>query len=136
MPGFLKATTMQLTKNFNLKEFACKDGTAVPQHLVPNALKLAQNLQVLRDHIGKPIVINSGYRSPNYNKRIGGAPASQHLQACAADISVAGMSSAHVHTVILKLIAEGKMHNGGLGFYNTFNHYDVRPKAARWDLRT
>lgn len=127
---------MQLTKNFNIQEFACKDGSAVPQAFVPNAQKLAENLQALRDHLGKPILINSGYRSPQYNRKIGGATSSQHLLAKAADIRVTGMTSAQIYKEISALIAAGKMHNGGLGIYNSFVHYDVRPSAARWDLRT
>ncbi len=127
---------MQLTPNFNTKEFACKDGSPVPDELLSNVSKLAKNLQVLRDHLGKPIVINSGYRTPAYNARIGGAPASQHKLAKASDIRVSGMTSVQVQKEILKLIAAGKMHNGGVGLYNTFVHYDVRPGAARWDLRT
>lgn len=127
---------MQLTKNFNIKEFACHDGSPVPQAFIPNAQKLAANLQVLRDHLGKPIIINSGYRSPTYNRKIGGAKASQHLLAKASDIRVTGLTPAKLYKEILTLIAAGKMHNGGLGIYNGFVHYDVRPSAARWDLRT
>ena len=127
---------MKLTKNFDSSEFACNDGTAVPTKLMPNLQKLAENLQVLRDHLGKPIIVNSGYRTPTYNSKIGGAPSSQHKIAKAGDLRVAGMSPKQLHNSILKLIADGKMHNGGLGLYNTFVHYDVRSQAARWDLRT
>lgn len=126
---------MKLTPNFSLSEFGCKDGTAVPQKYLANVTKLAKNLQVLRDHVKKSIVINSSYRTSNYNRSIGGAPASQHLTASAGDIRIAGMTSKEVHETILKLIVEGKMHNGGLGLYNGFVHYDIRPTPARWDLR-
>lgn len=123
-----------LTKNFSLAEFKCKDGSAVPAKFLANVTKLAMNLQVLRDHIKKPIVLNSAYRTPNYNRSIGGAVQSQHLTASAGDIRIAGMTSKEVHATILKLIAEGKMHNGGLGLYKTFVHYDVRAKPSRWTL--
>lgn len=126
---------MKLTPNFSLSEFGCKDGTAVPQKYIANVTKLAKNLQVLRDHVKKPVVLNSAYRSPAYNRKIGGAPASQHLTASASDIRIAGMTSKQVHATILQLIAEGKMHNGGLGLYNNFVHYDIRSKPTRWDLR-
>ena len=36
---------------------------------------------------------------------------------------------------LAKLISEGKMHNGGVGLYNTFVHYDIRATPTRWDLR-
>jgi len=124
---------MQLTENFNIDEFKCKDGTAVPQNLIPNVKKLAENLQVLRDYVGKPIHLNSGYRSPAYNKKIGGAPESKHKLAQAGDITIPGMTPTEVHKTILKLITDKKMHNGGLGLYKTFVHYDIRPTPARWN---
>lgn len=123
-----------LTKNFSLAEFKCKDGSEVPAKFLPNVTKLAKNLQVLRDYVNKPIVLNSAYRTPNYNRSIGGAVQSQHLTASAGDIRIAGMTSKEVHATILKLIAAGKMHNGGLGLYNTFVHYDVRATPSRWTL--
>ena len=57
---------MQLTKDFNKKEFDCKDGSEMPINVLQNIKKLAENLQVLRDFIGKKITINSGYRSQKY----------------------------------------------------------------------
>lgn len=123
---------MQLTKNFNLSEFACKDGTQVPKSLLPNVLLLANNLQVLRDYLGEPVRLNSGYRTPTYNAKIGGAKASQHLLAKAADITVKSKTPKQLAAIIERLIAEKKMKQGGLGTYPGFNHYDVRDKKARW----
>lgn len=126
---------MKLTNNFKSEEFACHDGTQVPEAYLPNVKNLAENLQVLRDYVGKPIIINSGYRTPSYNKRIGGVSASQHLTASAGDIRIAGLTSVQIHHIISDLIQQGKMHNGGLGLYDTFVHYDIRKTPARWDLR-
>ncbi len=123
---------MQLEKNFYLKEFKCKDGTQVPADLLDSVSKLAKNLQVLRDEIGRPIIIISGYRSPRYNKRIGGAKKSQHLLAKAADVVVPGMDARDVWKIILKLIKEGRMVKGGVGIYPDFVHYDIRGRNARW----
>ena len=122
----------RLTPNFVLREFRCKDGTDVPDDLMDNVKLLCENLQVLRDHIGKPIRVISGYRSPKYNRRIGGARRSQHMLAKAADIKVSGMTPSEVKEVIVQLIKEGKMHKGGIGLYTTFTHYDVRGRNARW----
>ena len=126
---------MELTKNFKLVEFKCNDGTEVPGEYLCNVSKVAQNLQVLRDYVKKPITINSAYRTPNYNRKIGGAVKSQHLTASAADIKIAGMTSKQVYDTIQTLISLKKMHNGGVGLYNTFVHYDVRGFPTRWDLR-
>ena len=49
----------------------------------------------------QPIIINSGYRSPQLNKKIGGAPTSNHLTGCAADIRVSGMEQAIRYAAIL-----------------------------------
>lgn len=121
-----------LTRNFDLSEFKCKDGTDVPEDLMDNVRKLAENLQVLRDHLGKPVRIISGYRSPKYNRRIGGAKKSQHMKARAADIKVSGLHPDEVRQAILDLIKEGKMAKGGVGRYTTFTHYDTRGWNARW----
>ena len=123
---------MKLEENFSLSEFKCKDGTQVPEELMDNVKLLAKNLQVLREELGRPIRIISGYRSPKYNRRIGGARRSQHMTAKAADIKVSGMTPAEVKAVITRLIKEGKMHSGGIGLYTTFTHYDVRGRNARW----
>ena len=131
---------MTLTENFTINEFECHDGTGVPWNLVENVQKLANNLQVLRDTIDKPIYVVSGYRNPTYNKRIGGAKRSYHMKAMAADIRVNGMNPKEVKAVIEVLIAEGKMEQGGVGLYTSsrknsstgFVHYDIRGRKARW----
>jgi uncharacterized protein YcbK (DUF882 family) len=124
---------MKLTANFTLREFECNDGTTVPEKYISNVNKLAYNLQVLRDELKKPIHINSGYRHPAYNKRIGGAKFSQHLTASASDIVVRDITPKKLARTILKLIKQGKMNEGGVGLYNGFVHYDIRGKKARWD---
>ena len=121
-----------LTRNFSLHEFACRDGSQVPPELISNVTLLAENLQVLRDYIGKPIMVISGYRSPSYNTKIGGAKRSQHMVAKAGDLKVTGMHPDDVRSAILHLIEEGKMMQGGVGRYTTFTHYDVRGRKARW----
>ena len=121
-----------VTQNFSLSEFKCKDGSHVPDDLMDNVRLLCENLQVLREELGRPIRVISGYRSPKYNRRIGGARRSQHMLAKAADIRVNGMTPREVREVILRLIKEGQMMSGGVGLYTTFTHYDVRGRNARW----
>ncbi|WP_172918359.1 YcbK family protein [Capnocytophaga canis] len=126
---------MQLTKNFTKQEFECRDGSAMPPQALENVKQLAQQLQVLRDYLGKKITINSGYRSKAYNATLKGAsPKSQHLLGKAADIVIEGMSPKKVAETIENLIKEGKMRQGGIGIYKTFTHYDIRGVRARWDL--
>jgi len=123
---------MRITKHFRLKEFATKDGTPVPRRLIPTVREVAKNLQVLRDEIGKPIKITSAYRHLKYNRKIGSKDTSQHVKGRAVDIQVKGMSPRKVYEVILRLIREGRMKQGGVGLYDGFTHYDTRNFAARW----
>lgn len=123
---------MKLTKNFSLCEFASKDGSTTPPEVTVNLQELAKNLQALRDQLGQPIKINSGYRSPAHNKKVSGAKNSQHLYGKAADIVISGMTPEQVKAQIEMLIRAGKMKNGGIGLYKTFVHYDIRETPARW----
>lgn len=123
---------MKLTQNFSLSEFACKDGTPVPGMLLDNVELLAKNLQVLRDYLGEPIHINSGYRTPAYNAKVGGASNSYHKKAMAADITVKSKTPKQLAAIIEKLIAQDKLKFGGLGVYPGFVHVDIRRGKARW----
>lgn len=124
---------MRLTDNFTREEFDCKDGTKIPNELLDNVIELAKNLQVIRDHIKMPIKINSGYRSPEYNKKVGGADKSQHLFAKAGDLNTS-LAPQVLYKIIINLIEEGKIKEGGVGLYNSFVHYDIRGTKARWDF--
>ena len=134
-----------MTKNFKLEEFiysrfyasagvqdkvieSYQQNTAIQDNLQT----LAEQLQVLRDEIDKPIQINIAYRPYWWEKLRGRKGTSQHCLGKAADITVKGMDTHELHKEILKLIQQGKMINGGLGLYNTFVHYDIRPYPARW----
>lgn len=123
---------MKLSRNFSLNEFACKDGTPVPDIYFDNVLELALNLQVIRGALRKPIYINSAYRTPEHNKHIGGSKNSQHLLCKAADIRSDKKTPQEIYNLIERLISEGKVKEGGLGLYKTFVHYDIRGTKARW----
>jgi zinc D-Ala-D-Ala carboxypeptidase len=95
---------MQLTPHFTLEEML-ESQTArrwnIQEQFNPRA-EVVQNLKLLcenileplRSYIGRPIIISSGYRCPEVNKRVGGQPKSQHLKGQAADIHALGMSNA------------------------------------------
>jgi len=122
----------KLTRNFSLEEFKCPEAGLPTGEVLSNIKILAEQLQVIRDALGKPMHIISGWRSPSYNKRIGGAKESQHQFGKAADIKVPGLAPAELHSLILKLIKDGKIAQGGVGKYSTFVHYDTRGTVARW----
>jgi uncharacterized protein YcbK (DUF882 family) len=81
---------IRIAPNFLLREFACRDGS----HEVVLHRELLERLQALRDDLGRPVIINSGYRNPAHNKAVGGSPHSYHLRGMAADICVPGMDTA------------------------------------------
>ena len=84
---------MNITENFTLEEFMHSD-TAIVKGIKndPGSREnlCAKLLQPLRDAIGKPISINSGYRCPELNAAVGGVPTSQHQKGEAADLSING----------------------------------------------
>ena len=121
-----------MTNNFSLKEFESKDGSKMPSDVYLNIVKLVGQLQFLRDYTGRAITVNSGYRSPEYNAKIGGVKNSQHLLGKAADITIEGLKPAEVYRLINELIDMGLMLQGGLGSYKSFTHYDIRKTKARW----
>ena len=74
----------------------------IPSHeAIANLKHLCQWLEVLRERSGGPVRINSGYRSPQLNRKIGGATNSNHLTGCAADIRVTGFEQAIRYAAIL-----------------------------------
>ena len=85
---------MQLTDNFSLEELIASevaaragiDNTPTPEVLV-NLRTLAQGLELVRHVLGnRPIHVNSGYRCPGLNAKVGGASTSAHMSGLAADI--------------------------------------------------
>ena len=74
----------------------------IPSHeAIANLKRLCGWLEALRERAGRSIVINSGYRSPQLNRKVGGAPTSNHLTGCAADIRTSGMEQAITYAAIL-----------------------------------
>jgi uncharacterized protein YcbK (DUF882 family) len=122
-----------MTKNFSKGEFDCKCGCTMPQEVEYNIVKLANQLQAIRDYVKTPIDINSAYRCKSHNQAVNGSNSSQHLLGKASDIVIRGYDpSLETHPLIEELINEGQILQGGLGDYSTFTHYDIRKTKARW----
>ncbi|MCL7466351.1 D-Ala-D-Ala carboxypeptidase family metallohydrolase [Phaeovulum sp. NW3] len=109
-------------KNFSPAEIACR-GTG--------ALKIdteaLDKLQALRDRLGKPLIIRSAYRSPEHNRRVGGAPRSKHMDGTAFDIAMAN------HDPVAFEAAAREVGFLGFGYYprSGFMHIDLGP-ARSW----
>ena len=127
-----KRMDSQITKHFNITEFNSKDGAPMPEPVKKNIIELAKNLEVIRAYFNSPIKINSAYRSPAHNAKIGGVKNSQHVLGKAADIVIPGRTPREIANGIEQLIAQGKIKQGGLGIYSSFVHYDIRGEKKRW----
>jgi putative chitinase len=121
----------QLTPNFSLGELTASetadrhgiDNTPSPEHLA-NLERLARFLEEVRSALGKPILINSAYRGPAVNEKVGGSKSSQHMIGCAADIRVPGMSPDEVCRAIIA---------AGLPYDQIIREFwDPEKKAGGW----
>ena len=123
-----------MTENFKKIEFDCKCGCEMPEDVLVNITKLANQLQYVRDNVARPININSGYRCEAHNKSVGGSENSQHLIGKAADIVIQGLDPVlDTYDYLEELILSGEILQGGLGMYQTFTHYDIRKMKKRWN---
>ena len=135
---------MNLSEHFSLRELTkTKTGIEnVPNEAqVENLKRVCQWLEELRRRWDKPIIINSGYRSPQVNRAVGGAPNSNHLTGCAVDIHVSGMEQLIRYAAILLDISdlnnedfdELLLERSPRGTY--WLHFAVRPFGNRRKVR-
>jgi uncharacterized protein YcbK (DUF882 family) len=119
-----------LCRNFNRSEFGCK-GKECCGHSAPVHPDLIEALQTLRNRIGRPLSITSGFRCRRHNATIGGEELSFHTLGMAADVACPdGISPGQ-----LAALAEGidLFRDGGIGVYPSWVHLDVRKNGkARW----
>lgn len=112
--------------DFRIREFRCRDGS--------DAIKvdagLVRILQQIRDYFGKPVVVNSAYRTESYNAKVNGASRSKHLYGMAADIRIEGvtplMAAAYAESIGIN----------GIGMYDSFLHVDTRKERYFWVNRS
>ena len=132
----------RLSQHFTLGEL-CKtsvktaDGN-IPSHVhIENLKRLTKWLEQLRQRYkNTPIIINSGYRSPQVNKAVGGASNSNHLTGCAVDIRCLGIEQAIRYATILLDISDesGEVFDELLiekSSKSIWVHFAVRPKDNR-----
>ena len=116
----------------NPKSSAYGLNTDPPEELWNNILPTAIALDEFRMRIGAPVIITNVYRSPAYNKKVGGVKESQHLKFTAVDFVVRGNSTpADWASVLRSMRTEGKF-KGGIGTYQYFVHLDTRGVNKDW----
>ena len=131
----------KLSQHFSLGEFTRSKYPEVyniPSHeAIANMKRLCVWLEVLREQSSHPVIINSGYRSPQLNRKVGGAPTSNHLTGCAVDIRTSGFEQAIEYAAILIAYApeSNQDYDELLIEKNRYGavwlHFAVRPKDNR-----
>lgn len=141
-----------MTENFTLEELTRSDyairkgldNTPNPD-VEANLLILAQGLERIRELLGKPLIISSGYRSPKVNAGIGGAPNSYHTKGLAADFTVPGMTPAQVcyeleafkdQVLYDKIILEFPHSATGGWVHVQFAEVEEPPRKTSWTIRS
>lgn len=118
-------------RNFDIEEFACRHCGELPENGMNPVL--LEKLDELRDLVGYPIYVTSGYRCPPHNRAEGGVENSQHVMGTAADI--------YSNHITAEGLAELAVQVGfdGIGLYveDGFVHVDCRdngesPAYYRW----
>lgn len=127
--SYKKTDTSKLSANFKVSEFACHGKGCCSTVKIDE--KLVEFIQKIRDHFGKPVTINSGYRCSKHNKSVGGASGSRHTKGQAADIVVKDTAPAEVAKYAESI---GIL---GIGLYETskdgyFVHIDTRTSKSFW----
>ncbi len=126
----------KMSKNFSREEFACQ-GVGCCGHSAPISSKLVDAVQKLRNIVGMPLRINSGFRCKTHNAKVGGVIDSPHCKGIAADVATPrGMTDVEFYNIACN-IEEFK--NGGVGIYDGRIHVDVRDAdkgGVRWDKRS
>lgn len=111
-----------ISKHFRAKEF--QTGNC---NIVIVSTRLLKILDGLRDKIGQPVYINSGYRTPEWNKKIGGSTLSYHMYGMAADIRAAKYTPEQLYDILDEMLKGW----GGLEEHESFVHVDMRTKEWR-----
>ena len=142
------------------REMQCHDGTPYPAEYADRLAELRAVFNPLRERWDKPLYVTSGFRTPDYNRRVGGRPQSQHLQGRAVDVSAftdpewarlrlypdyrrnSELKTDEMAALALRMHRDGDIRIGGIGLYHVkelgktwrqpFVHLDVRPGRLRF----
>ena len=122
---YKRGDSTKLSANFRVREFDCHGAGCCSQTKVDE--KLVEYLQKIRDHFGKPVNIESGYRCKAHNEMVSGAASkSKHMDGMAADIIIAGVDPLEVAKYAESIGVKG------IGHYDDFVHIDTRTSKSFW----
>ena len=126
---------MRLSPHFDLSELTASQyatrfsiDNSPTQPIIDNLTRLCvEVLEPLREAIGKPIIISSGYRSPSLNRAIGGSAGSAHMFGLAADISVPGITT---RNVCFQILTERIKFDQLIDEFGSWVHVSIAPKNS------
>ena len=131
---------MKIGTHFDDYEFACgchrhevdENGHNKLDHIIDK--RLVDLLDAIRERLGVPLTVTSGYRCEEHNEEVGGVSNSQHVLGTAADITYDDVDVEYLAEVAEACGQELGI-EGGIGtyYYQGFVHVDVRGYAARWN---
>ncbi len=121
----------KVSKHFTVGEVTQGDRRRIPTDpkIQANIIRLANELDKIRDKWGKPIGVTSWYRPPAINRAVGGVANSQHINGNAADIYPIG---GDIHAFQKWVDSHWPMALG-YGAKRGFVHVDLRPGRIRWN---
>ena len=119
---------MQITKHFSFERCRCACCDLLMH--TPRLYTHMMRLEVMRQKLDFPMIITSGYRCPEHNEEVGGKPYSQHLIYATDVRPLWGKGFAKRVLAIYRVALIQSW--GGIGYYKSFIHLDLRPEEARW----
>ena len=118
-----------MARYFEDGEFACKHCGDLPEAGMDQ--RLMEVLDRLREKIGEPLTVSSGYRCQTHNRRVGGAPNSYHTRGMAADVYI-NSDNFSVHQIKQMALESGA--DTAVAYPSEgFVHIDMRGYSADWE---
>ena len=111
-------------KWFKYVEFSSPDS---PESGINMNQELVEILDIIRSRFGRPIKINSGYRTPQWNTKVGGVPLSAHTKGTAVDLEIVNSSARYT---VIKLALENRIKRIGLA--KDFIHLDIDMNSTQF----
>lgn len=131
----IKPALLKLSDNFTLAEMANNAGDPTkPQYwFSEDSEKFITALQFFRELTNQRVIVNSGYRQPEYNRKIGGASDSRHIFGQAADIRPLDRFTAKDH---IQAWAEALAFTGQHGAINIYKNHEYYHMEANEDIKS
>ena len=117
-----------VTEHFKFSKCACPCCDRIK--IIPGFFEHMEKLEQMRQELGFAIIINSGYRCPEYNAKIKGSANSWHML-FATDVRPSWGKGFQKRLKKMYKVALIRIF-GGIGYYHTFLHLDLRPEKVRW----